>query len=97
MNLLSYKCVDDVVIDAPRIITTDLMEQFNVSMVCQGRFTDSSLKFDPHEVPKKMGKFREIDSGSDLTTEKVIERILKNDKEYRATNKSKEESESQYQ
>lgn len=96
MNLLSYKCVDEVVIDAPRIVTTDFMEHFNVSMVCHGRFVDASLGFEPYEVPKKMNKFSVIDSGSDVTTDVIIERIRKNDAEYRATNRSKEESESQY-
>lgn len=97
MNLLSYKCVDEVFIDAPRKVTTDLMEHLNVSMVYHGRFADESREFDPYEVPKRMNKFDNIDSGSDVTTEMIIDRIRKHGEQYHATNKLKEENECKYQ
>ncbi|KAG4068249.1 hypothetical protein HA402_007769 [Bradysia odoriphaga] len=97
MNLLSYKCVDEVLTDAPRKITVDLMEHFNVSMVYHGRFADSNRKFDPYEVPKKMNRFGNIESGSEITTEIIIDRIRQQDEKYRAANALKEEIESAYQ
>lgn len=36
---------------------------------------DDSL-YDPFKIPKEMGIFRLIDSGSDMTTEKIIKRII---------------------
>lgn len=95
MNLLSYKCVNEVLIDAPRNVTAELMEQFNVNMVFHGRYSDSH--FDPYEIPKKMRKFQRIDSGSDVTTDTIVERIMKHDEKYRISNKLKEENELQFQ
>lgn len=97
MTLLSYKYVNEVLFDAPPIVTSDLIEHFNVDMVYHGRFSDSNNRFDPYEIPKRMGKFDNIDSGSDVTTDKIVERIRKHDEQYRATNKLKEENELKYQ
>lgn len=97
MTLLSYKCVNEVVIDAPPKVTSDLIEHLKVDMVYHGRFFDSNNIFDPYEIPKRMGKFGIIDSGSDVTTDKIVERIRKHDEQYRATNKLKEENELKYQ
>lgn len=96
MNLLSYKCVNEVIIDAPRKVTSDLIEHFNITTVYHGRFTNPSTDFDPFEIPKQMGKFGNIDSGSDVTTAKIVERIRKHDEQYRVTNKVKEENELKY-
>lgn len=95
MTLLSYKCVNEVLTDAPRQVTTDLIEHCNVSMVYHGRFFDSNI-VDPYEIPKKMRKFDRIDSGSDVTTDKIVERIRRHDERYRTT-KVKEENEFRYQ
>lgn len=99
MNLLSYKCVNEVLIDAPRKVSHDLIDQFNVSMVYHGRFAshNSTNDVDPYEIPKKLRKFENIDSGSDVTTEQIVERIRKHDEQYRTTNKLKEENEMKYQ
>lgn len=96
MNLLSCKYVNEVVIDAPLKVTNDLIDHFNVTVVCHGgRFpmTDGGDNFDPFEIPKYLGKFKNIDSGSDVTTERVIERIKEHGEKYRTANKLKEENE----
>lgn len=95
MNLLSCKYVNEVLIDAPRKVTHDLMNHFGVDMVYHGRFFDSIHDFDPYEIPRKRGKFENIDSGSDVTTDKIIERIKKHDEQYLITNKLKEEKENE--
>lgn len=97
MNLLSCKYVNEVLIDAPRKVSANLMDHFNVGMVYHGRFSSSSNDSDPYEVPKKMGKFDNIDSGSDVTTDTIIERIKKYDEQYRITNRMKEENEMKHQ
>ncbi len=84
-------------IDAPHKITSDLLEHLNVSMVYHGKFTDSNDPFDPYEIPKKMNKFAQIDSGSEVTTDQIIKRIQKHDEQYRMANKLKEEMELTYQ
>lgn len=57
--------VNEVVIGAPYTVTEDLMEHFNVDVVCHGQ-TPIALedeKHDPYTVPKTMGKFILLDSG----------------------------------
>ncbi|XP_040845693.1 ethanolamine-phosphate cytidylyltransferase isoform X3 [Ochotona curzoniae] len=43
--------------------------------------------------PKRRGIFRQIDSGSDLTTDLIVQRIIKNRLEYEARNQKKEAKE----
>ena len=33
---------------------------------------------DPYEVPKSLGKFQEIDSGNQMSTQQIITRIIEN-------------------
>lgn len=70
--------VNEVVIGAPYEVTRDLMEHFNVSVVCHGqtpimRCEDGS---DPYAEPKRQNKFKLLNSGNDMTTEKIVERII---------------------
>jgi ethanolamine-phosphate cytidylyltransferase len=77
MTCLSLKCVDDVVIGAPYSLTEDLLDHFKVNIVVHGKtqvLVDKNGK-DPFEVAKARNIFREIDSGSDMSSEKVIEKI----------------------
>ncbi len=48
---------------------------------------------DPYEVPKQMGILRHINSGSEMTTTTVIERIAENRKMYEERNLRKEKKE----
>jgi len=45
---------------------------------------------DPYAYPKEIGIFVGIDSGSTLTTELVVERIIKKRLEYEERNRAKE-------
>nr|XP_042139196.1 ethanolamine-phosphate cytidylyltransferase isoform X9 [Peromyscus maniculatus bairdii] len=45
------------------------------------------------QEPKRRGIFRQIDSGSDLTTDLIVQRIIKNRLEYEARNQKKEAKE----
>ncbi|KAK1330716.1 hypothetical protein QTO34_008654 [Cnephaeus nilssonii] len=45
------------------------------------------------QEPKNRGIFRQIDSGSDLTTDLIVQRIIKNRLEYEARNQKKEAKE----
>ena len=78
LSVLAYRCVDEVVIGAPYSVTSEMMEHFNVSVVCHG-LTPVSQDLgdvDPYSEPKRQGKFVLVDSGNDLTTEKLVERII---------------------
>lgn len=48
---------------------------------------------DPYAYPKIQQKFVTIDSGSSITTEQIVERIIKNRLEYEQRNLKKEKKE----
>lgn len=65
LSVLACKYVNEVVIGAPYSVTADLMEHFNVGLVCHGQ-THIALdvgNIDPYAIPKQMSKFMLIDSG----------------------------------
>lgn len=58
------KYVNEVVIGAPYCVTKELMDHFNVSVVCHGQ-THVPLEDevqDPYAVPKKLDKYVTLDS-----------------------------------
>lgn len=79
MPLFLLQYVSEVVIGAPYSVTKDLMEHFKVDVVCHGK-THISLDYDgsdPYLEPKRIGKFVTIDSKNDMTTEKIVNRIIR--------------------
>ena len=76
-------------------MTQSLMDHFKVDIVVHGS-TPIALDVDgsdPHSYPKKVGRFKKIDSGNELTTGKLVERILARRLEYEERNKKKEAKE----
>ncbi|BFZ17888.1 hypothetical protein BsWGS_20927 [Bradybaena similaris] len=95
LSVLACRYVSEVVIGAPYSVTPDLMEHFKVDLVCHGMTpvmpdVDGT---DPYAEPKRLGKFMTIDSKNDLTTQTIIERIIKHRLEYEERNRKKEEKE----
>lgn len=95
LSVLACRYVDEVVIGAPYDVTPDLMEHFNVDVVCHGMTPIMPCvdDTDPYKEPKSKTKFMAIDSKNQLTTDMIIERIIKHRLEYEARNKKKEEKE----
>lgn len=95
LSVLACKYVNEVVIGAPYTVTEDLMNHFKVDVVCHGqtRITLDDNGHDPYTVPKNMGKFMLVNSGSTMTTEQIVERIIQHRLEYEARNKKKEKKE----
>ncbi|CAI2307672.1 unnamed protein product [Caenorhabditis sp. 36 PRJEB53466] len=98
LSVLAYKPVNEVVFGAPYEITGDILDQFNVQAVVNGfRDRDSSLvqspPSDPFAEAKRRGIYHEVDSGSDMTTDLIIERIINHRLEYETRNKKKEKKE----
>lgn len=54
------------------------MDHFKVDVVCHGRRTGIFLDngVDPYALAKKVGKFKLVDSNNNMTTEKIVERII---------------------
>lgn len=91
LSVLSCRYVDEVVIGVPFEVTEDLLKLANVTVVCAGKHsTRGEYDADPYEVPKRLGLFREVDSGSTLTADGVIHRVIRNRLDYEARNRKKE-------
>lgn len=80
-------------IGAPYEVTEDLIDHFKVDFVCHGRTKISEQHGDPYQIPKQMGKFRVVDSGNEMTTEKIVQRIIQNRLEFEKRNTKKEAKE----
>jgi len=95
LSVLACKYVSEVVIGAPYTVTKDLMDHFRVEIVVHGStpvMNDIDGK-DPFAYPKQIGKFVTVDSGNDMTTEKIVDRIIRNRLEFEARNVKKERKE----
>ncbi|XP_024938708.1 ethanolamine-phosphate cytidylyltransferase isoform X6 [Cephus cinctus] len=95
LSVLACKYVNEVVIGAPYEVTKDLMEHFNVSIVCHGQTSIMPCEngADPYAEPKRQNKFKLLNSGNDMTTEKIVERIILHRLEYENRNLKKEKKE----
>eukprot|EP00099_Drosophila_melanogaster_P024878 NP_723789.2 phosphoethanolamine cytidylyltransferase, isoform B [Drosophila melanogaster] len=95
LSVLACKFVNEVVIGAPYCVTEELLEHFKIDVVCHGR-TPIALengKIDPYAVPKTRAIFELIDSGNEMTTERIVERIISHRLEYERRNQAKEKKE----
>ncbi|XP_023229458.1 ethanolamine-phosphate cytidylyltransferase-like [Centruroides sculpturatus] len=95
LSVLACKYVNEVVIGAPYSVTSDLMNHFKVDYVFHGSTpipsdVDGS---DPYAEPKKLGKFSILDSGNDMTTQKIVERIIEHRLDFENRNEAKEKKE----
>uniref|UniRef100_A0A8C5EB18 ethanolamine-phosphate cytidylyltransferase n=1 Tax=Gouania willdenowi TaxID=441366 RepID=A0A8C5EB18_GOUWI len=80
LSVLACRYVSEVVIGAPYAVGKDLIDHFKVDLVCHGKtevFPDKD-ESDPYAEPKKRGIFRVIDSGNNLTTDDIVQRIIEN-------------------
>jgi len=88
LNVLAMKYVDEVIIGAPWKLTDHLIKSLNIQVVVQGALTKHMehenlphhLEDDPYELAKKLGIYKQVDSGCDMTTEGIIVRIIENRK-----------------
>lgn len=95
LGVLACRYVSEVVIGAPYSVTSDLLDHFKVDLVCHGKTDVLPDKdgSDPYAEPKRRGIFRTVDSGNNLTTDDIVQRIIKNRLEYEARNQKKEAKE----
>ncbi|KAM4692630.1 ethanolamine-phosphate cytidylyltransferase [Rhinophrynus dorsalis] len=95
LSVLACRYVAEVVIGAPYSVTADLLDHFKVNIVCHGKTEVLPDKdgSDPYAEPKRRGIFRTVDSENSLTTDDIVQRIIKNRLEYEARNQKKEAKE----
>ncbi|XP_068585049.1 ethanolamine-phosphate cytidylyltransferase [Cebidichthys violaceus] len=95
LSVLACRYVSEVVIGAPYAVGKDLLDHFKVDLVCHGKtevIPDKDTS-DPYAEPKKRGIFRTIDSGNNLTTDDIVQRIIENRLQFEARNQKKEAKE----
>lgn len=71
--------MSEVVIGAPYTVTEELMSHFHVDLVCHGQtpvMSDEDGR-DPYWLPKARGSFLQLDSANQMTTEKIVDRIIR--------------------
>uniref|UniRef100_A0A8C5QEI0 ethanolamine-phosphate cytidylyltransferase n=1 Tax=Leptobrachium leishanense TaxID=445787 RepID=A0A8C5QEI0_9ANUR len=95
LSVLACRYVSEVVIGAPYAVTADLIDHFKVDMVYHGKTEVLPDKdgSDPYAEPKRRGIFQTVDSGNSLSTDDIVQRIIKNRLEYEARNQKKEAKE----
>ncbi|XP_055553528.1 uncharacterized protein LOC130141259 isoform X2 [Falco biarmicus] len=95
LSVLACRYVSEVVIGAPYAVTADLLDHFRVTLVCHGmtEVVPDKDGSDPYEEPKRRSIFQLVDSGSNLTTDLIVQRIIKNRLEFEARNQKKEAKE----
>ncbi|XP_041987633.1 ethanolamine-phosphate cytidylyltransferase isoform X2 [Aricia agestis] len=95
LSVLACKYVHEVVIGAPYEVTAELMEHFRVGVVCHGRthIAAGADHRDPYIVPKQRGCFKILDSGNNMTTEDIVQRIIRHRLEFEERNNKKEQKE----
>jgi ethanolamine-phosphate cytidylyltransferase len=98
-NLLALKYVDEVIIGAPYTITEDMMKHLKVDVVVEGvkkgSVNNYNKESDPYEIPKKVGKYEEIQTEYDMSNDILIDRLEKNKDVYikKYLNKAKKDEE----
>ena len=76
----SCKYVDEVVINAPLIITEKYLNKHNIDLVCHAfsNETDFCKQNNFFKIPIKLNKFRKIKYNSGISTTSIINKIKKN-------------------
>jgi len=95
LSVLACRYVSEVVIGAPLTVDDQMIKHFKIDLVVHGS-TEQQLneqRQNPFECAKKLGKFKVIDSGNNMNTDIIIDRIIKNRQVYIERNKKKEKRE----
>ncbi|VDM21106.1 unnamed protein product [Wuchereria bancrofti] len=93
LSVLAYKPVSEVVIGAPYLVTDDLIKRFKIQIVAKGiRLPDHQMpgEPDPFKLPRERNMLRLIDSGSNMSTDQIITRIIDHRNDYENRNRRKE-------
>ncbi|XP_013146740.1 PREDICTED: ethanolamine-phosphate cytidylyltransferase isoform X1 [Papilio polytes] len=95
LSVLACKFVHEVVIGAPYSVTADLMDHFGVQVVCHGLtpIAPDADGSDPYKVPKQRACFKTLNSGNSMTTEDIVQRIIRHRLEFEVRNSRKEQKE----
>ena len=72
------------------------MDHFKVDVVVHGMESIDNDSVDAYKIPKELGKFKIVDSGNQMSTITIVDRIINNAREFRLRNLKKEKKEIGY-
>ncbi|KAK7199693.1 ethanolamine-phosphate cytidylyltransferase [Novymonas esmeraldas] len=81
LGVLSCRYVDEVVMGVPFDVSKEVIDSLHIDIVVGGKFTDLPKEWQErtaYAVPKAMGIYHEVDSGSTLSTDSLIDRVVEN-------------------
>ena len=76
----SCKYVDEIIENAPLILTKDFIENNKIDLICHGFSNENDIKKQEKffEVPRKMNKFKPVPYNTGISTTEIIDKIKKN-------------------
>jgi len=98
LSVLGCRYAGDVLLDAPWVITREMVATLNIAVVVRGTVRDCAECIeewnDPHEVPKSMGIHVSLESNLTLSVEEIRQRleVKRQDMSKRHAEKYKKES-----
>lgn len=89
LMVLACKYADDVIIGAPYQISKDMIKSLNVQKVVAAKTNEDPVleehrHIDPYQVAKEMGIYEEFDIDTEVTVERIAERVVENREKYKA-------------
>lgn len=104
LNVCACKWVDEVIIGAPRDVTTDLIRTWDIHIVARGSqhkrnesLATSTQASDRYAIPMASGTFREVPSRwSELCHDTVVHRIIEDREAYLQRNRDRAKREDAY-
>ena len=100
LSVLGCRYVNDVLIDAPEVITPQMIQSLGIHEVISGTrgdgFYDSTTKEDRYRFVKKAGIFVELPSPTKFTLSNIIDRIQANQAAFQEKIAKKKKAEAEY-
>tara|TARA_A100001015_G_scaffold254900_1_gene296040 strand:- start:109 stop:603 length:495 start_codon:yes stop_codon:yes gene_type:complete len=100
LSVLACKYVDDVLIDPPWKITAEMIAALNISVVVTGTTVENrGTKQEEDSVWRgavEAGIFQEVESQSDLTVDKIMDRVRENHERLEKKVKKKMKAEAEH-
>ena len=100
LSVLGCRFVDDVLIDAPKTITREMISSLNIAEVIRGTNTDDDQDLndedDRYQHAKAANIFSIVTSPSNFKLENIVKRIHKNEEAFQARFERKRKAENQH-
>jgi len=99
LSVLGCRYVDDVLIDAPYVMTSEMISSLNISEVVCGSNVDKFGSYSQdmrYAVPKKLGILKAIENPSKFTINNIVSRIQQNHATFQAKFERKMKQEDAY-